>query len=68
MNDKEKIKILEEALIFYADPDNYFAIGFFPDTPCGDFINDFSNTPQWEYDRPMPGKLARETIVKINKK
>ena len=63
MNDKEKIKKLQEALLFYADPNSYFAIGFFPDSPCGKFIDDFDHVSHWEYDRPMPGKLAREILL-----
>lgn len=46
---------LIDALIFYADPETYFAIGFFPDPPCGDFVNDFDETGK-------PGALARKTL------
>jgi hypothetical protein len=46
-----------KALEFYANPDTYFAIGFFPDPPCGDFINDFDKTKK-------PGALARKTLKK----
>lgn len=50
---------------FYSDPENYHAIGFFPDPPCGDFIQDFSDDHGHPfYDRPMPGKMARETLLK----
>lgn len=53
---------LIEALGFYADPSTYFAIGFFPDHPCGDFINDFSKTD----DLGMkPGKRARKALKKL---
>jgi hypothetical protein len=48
---------LIKALIFYADPDTYFAIGFFPDPPCGEFINDFDKTKK-------PGALARKVLKK----
>lgn len=47
-----------EAVEFYADPDTYFAIGIFPDPPCGDFIEDFSET-ELGY---KPGRMAREAL------
>jgi len=50
---------LSESLFFYANPDTYFAIGFVPDPPCGDFINDFDNTGK-------PGSNARKTLRKLN--
>lgn len=49
---------LIDALVFYADPDTYFAIGFFPDPPCGPFMEDFSETPLGD----KPGKLARTVL------
>jgi hypothetical protein len=56
----ERIKMWGDTIAFYADPETYFAIGMFPDSPCGDFIDDFSKCahPQggiWE----KPGKRAR---------
>lgn len=50
-------------LEFYADPENYHAIAFFSDPPHGEFMNDFSETDWSDYDRPMPGKRARELIL-----
>lgn len=50
---------LEAALQFYADPATYFAIGFLPDRPCGDFINDFDETEDFGW---KPGKLARSAL------
>lgn len=50
-----------DALSFYADPENYFAIAFLPDPPCGAFMEDFDET----YLGVKPGKLARETINKL---
>ena len=47
-----------EALDFYADPETYFAIGFFPDRPCGPFIDDFDDT---ELGR-KPGVRARRAL------
>lgn len=52
---EEEIENLIEALDFYADPETYFAIGFFPDPPCGDFMNDFSYVDEVA----RPGKKAR---------
>jgi hypothetical protein len=58
-----RIQYLEEALEFYADPDNYFAVGFFIDRPADDFSDDHDG----DYDRPMAGKLAREVLSVIKK-
>jgi len=67
--DKEKanriIDKLIDALSFYADPDTYFAIGILPDKPCGAFIDDMSEDHDGDYNRPMPGKLARQTLREI---
>lgn len=53
----------EEALDFYADPENYHAISFLLDRPCGGFADDFSEDHgHGDYERPMPGKLAREVL------
>lgn len=56
-----------DVLEFYADPETYFAVGFFPDPPCGDFVNDLSD----DYDHPdmtgpRPGKRARDLLNKIS--
>ena len=55
----ERIAELEEALAFYADPDTYYAIGFFPDPPCGEFMDDFSDTG---YLGMKPGARARAVL------
>lgn len=55
----EENKRLKLALCFYADPETYFAIGFFPDPPCGEFIDDFE---EWPQGSPKPGKKAREAL------
>lgn len=45
---------------FYADPENYHAISFLFDRPCGGFADDFDEDHGHpDYNRPMPGKLAR---------
>lgn len=59
----ERERKLCEALMFYANPESYFAIGFFPDNPAGEFMDDFSETDLGE----KPGKLARETLEKYEK-
>jgi hypothetical protein len=56
---KKEIRRLRKALEFYADPETYLAIGFFPDRPCGPFIKDFSKTADLGY---KPGKRARKTL------
>jgi hypothetical protein len=58
---------LEETLWFYADPGTYFAIAFFPDPPCGEFMDDFEEpNPELEMwdgiPSPKPGKRARAAL------
>lgn len=60
------IEKLIAALEFYADPDTYVAIGFFPDSPCGEFIEDFGDHGG-DYDRPMPGLRARTALQEVQK-
>ncbi len=57
-------KRLREALEFYADPLTYHAIGFMPDRPCGDFIEDFEDVEDMPYglDPYRPGKCARAAL------
>jgi hypothetical protein len=57
----QRIAELEGALEFYADPDTYFAIGFFPNRPCGEFIDDFDDVHNPGY--PKPGKRARSVLL-----
>jgi hypothetical protein len=56
--DKKRIKVLTRALMFYASPDTYFGVGFFPDSPAGDIMNDFSET----HAGAKPGKTARKAM------
>jgi hypothetical protein len=53
---KGRLRRFERALEYYADPDTYFAIGFFPDHPCGEFMGDFSECAPLG---KKPGKRAR---------
>lgn len=55
---EERENGLRKALEFYATPETYLAIGFLPDPPCGEFIDDFSETDLGE----RPGKLARKAL------
>ena len=60
--DKLLIKMID-VVGFYADPGSYFAIGFFPDPPNGEFMNDFSDTDLgWK-----PGKRARDILDEESK-
>jgi hypothetical protein len=61
----EAARGLAEATDFYADPDTYFAIGIFPDPPCGEFMEDFSKAERESdgYVRDYPGKRAREALA-----
>src|SRR4030067_1917109 len=56
-------RMLVEALAFYADIETYFAIGFFPDRPCGKFMTDFEKTDLGH----KPGKCARKALRKYLK-
>lgn len=54
--------------MFYGDPENYHAIGFWPDRPCGGFIEDFAEDHGHpDYDREMPGSKARASLSSIDK-
>ena len=55
---KAENKKLLETIGFYANSETYFAIGFLPDKPCGNFMNDFSETHLGK----KPGKKARESL------
>lgn len=61
-----------EALMFYADPESYFAVAVVGDPPCGDFIRDaapLSEEDQEYYvayrsnDGTYHGKRAREALA-----
>jgi hypothetical protein len=55
--------MLWETLQHYGDPEFYHAIAIMADRPAGGFADDFDKSySNLEYDRPMPGKLARETM------
>jgi hypothetical protein len=56
MSELEKLR---KALEFYANPETYFAIGFFPDPPNGEFMDDFSDTGELGM---KPGKRARVAL------
>ena len=56
-------RMLVEALAFYANIETYFAIGFFPDRPCGEFMSDFEKTDLGH----KPGKRARKALRKYLK-
>lgn len=64
---KRALGIAMDALNMYASPDSYFAIGFGFDRPCGDFADDFSRVKLSDYNRPMPGKIARAAIRKLQR-
>ena len=57
---KNRIKELEVALQFYADPCTYHAVAFAFDRPCGEFEDDFSDNDMYDY--PKPGKRARKAL------
>lgn len=69
----EENKLLIEALEFYANPENYVAIMFLKDPPCGGFADDFEEITEEIYDHPLmigtwrPGKKARDALQKIGR-
>lgn len=55
-----------DVIEFYANPQTYCAIGFFPDRPCGDFMDDFSEDHGDEtMPGPRPGKHARQALNEL---
>lgn len=55
------VAALVAALEFYADPETYFAVGFFGDRPAGEFMEDFDDTgPELG---SKPGKRARAALT-----
>lgn len=63
MKDKPLVDELAEALGFYADPETYFAIGFLPDPPCGEFMEDFDHTEELGV---KPGHRARAALARYH--
>lgn len=61
-----EISELIDALRFYASAETYHAVMIVADHPAGDFADDLSDDHGNQYyDRPMPGKLARETLSRL---
>mgnify|MGYP001614273002 CR=1 FL=1 len=64
---KTLVAELAGALRFYAAPETYFAVAFFADPPCGDFMNDFEEL-SGDLGHPdgtawvKPGKRARTAL------
>jgi hypothetical protein len=62
---RDTIREMEAVLEFYADVETYVAIGFFPDSPCGEFMDDFDENYDHEYyEGPRPGAKARAILAK----
>ena len=60
----EAVAEVVKALRFYANPETYAAIGFFPDRPCGEFIDDFNDTgPVFGV---KPGVRARAAVAALD--
>lgn len=57
-DEKKRADRLAESLEFYADPETYFAVGFLADPPCGELVEDFSETELGI----KPGKRARAAL------
>ena len=54
-------RVALDALVFYANPETYFGIGWRHDPPAGDWMKDFNDTE----DGYKPGKRARRAIEKL---
>lgn len=55
----ENIQKAVDTIQFYAEPGTYFAISFMDDKPSGEFMDDFSDTPELGM---KPGKMARQFL------
>lgn len=64
---QKALSIAIAALRQYADPEFYHAITIIGDRPTGGFDRDISKCPDSDYERPMPGKIARAAIKKLEK-
>ena len=60
--------MLADALSFYGSPSSYHAIWFVVDPPCGGFADDLSEDHGDDYERQMPGKLAREVLATVRER
>lgn len=61
---KEAHNDMVEALIFYANPDTWFATCLIGDPPCGDIAEDFDVPVVWGDDSQRPGAQARAVLLK----
>lgn len=62
---KDAVPEVVKALALYADPGFYHAITIVGDRPTGGFDEDVSMVDSYYgYDRPMPGKHAREVLTR----
>jgi hypothetical protein len=58
---RKATKVALDALVFYADPETYFAISYSVDSLAGAFMKDFGPTDLGT----KPGKRARRAIDKL---
>ena len=59
----DAFRAAEKALRFYADPESYVAVLIVGDPPCGEFVEDQSDTGKpygWRH-----GMRAREALAKL---
>ena len=64
---KAKVAAAERVLQFYADPETYHACTFLFDPPTGGFDEDMDTEHGHpNYDRPMPGKMARQALAALD--
>ena len=65
---KRALGIAVDALMVYGNPEFYHACAFMFDRPTGGFDEDFQRRHGHpDYDRPMPGKLARSALAKLRR-
>ncbi len=65
---RKALTIAIEALRTYADPGFYHAITIIGDRPTGGFDEDVSRVKGSDYNRPMPGKIARKAVSELERR
>lgn len=64
---KKALGLAIDALQMYGNPEFYHAIMILSDPPTGGFDKDVSDVRKlgFDYNRPMPGKLARSILKRL---
>ena len=63
---EEALTLACETLLFYGDPDNYFAVSIIGDRPCGIIADDYDDKHNADFtDRELHGAKARQTMASL---